>query len=258
MYAARRPALSLAHAVDTLWYCEDYRAQHRYERVLPNGRFQLIINLDTSDPMPPLVTGMRSRHTVLDTSRLRAILGVLFEPGGAHAFFDPPAAEFFNLEVPLDLLWGSHIAALRHRLREAPTVEQKFQLLEAELHRRLNQRRQLHPSVREGLIHFHRLPHITRVDETAKDNGLSRRRFTELFREQIGMTPKLYCRLLRFRAILAQAAQHPPADWAGVAFAGGYCDQAHMAHEFKEFSGISLSQYLASDRPFLSHVAIPG
>jgi AraC-like DNA-binding protein len=43
-------------------------------------------------------------------------------------------------------------------------------------------------------------------------------------------------------------------DWAGVALAGGYCDQAHLIHEFRNFSGLSPGAWLAAERPFLNHV----
>ncbi len=39
-----------------------------------------------------------------------------------------------------------------------------------------------------------------------------------------------------------------------VALAGGYCDQAHLAHEFRDFSGISPGSYLVAERPFVNHV----
>jgi AraC-like DNA-binding protein len=73
------------------------------------------------------------------------------------------------------------------------------------------------------------------------------------------MTPKRYSRLRRFQHVLAMAgrrAEKP--DWAQIAAAGGYADQAHLTHEFKAFSGITPGAYrpVAPDRQ--SHVAIPG
>ena len=88
----------------------------------------------------------------------------------------------------------------------------------------------------------------------ARETGLSRRRFAQLFREQVGLTPKLYCRLHRFQQVLRQIASGAPVDWADLALAGGYCDQAHLVNEFRNFSGISPSVYLANERSFANHV----
>ena len=86
--------------------------------------------------------------------------------------------------------------------------------------------------------------------------GLSRRRFGELFREQVGATPKLYCRLRRFQEVVRRATTGSEIDWTDVAVAGGYCDQAHLAHEFRNFSGLTPGEYAAADRPFANHVPI--
>ena len=175
-------------------------------------------------------------------------MGVVFWPGGARVFFDSPADAFYNESVPLDLLWGSGASELRDRLRAASTVVKKFRLLEIALLERVNKGLDLHTAVRYALREFTRAPHIRSVLDVTKEAGLSRRRFAQLFREQIGLTPKLFCRLHRFQGVLRQIALGAPVDWADVALAGGYCDQAHLVHEFRDFSGISPSAYLASKR----------
>ena len=48
-----------------------------------------------------------------------------------------------------------------------------------------------------------------------------------------------------FRAVVRHVAADAPVDWADVAVAGGYYDQAHLAHEFHDFAGISPSRYRA-------------
>jgi transcriptional regulator GlxA family with amidase domain len=90
--------------------------------------------------------------------------------------------------------------------------------------------------------------HTHRALDVAADAGLSRRRFAQLFREQIGLTPKLYCRLRRFQNVRRQISLDTPVDWADLALAGGSCDQAHFVNEFRSFSSISPSAYLANGR----------
>ena len=59
-----------------------------------------------------------------------------------------------------------------------------------------------------------------------------------------------------FREALREINFNKHVDWAEVAVAGGYCDQAHLAHEFREFSGFSPSSYLAAERPYENHIRI--
>ena len=255
MLLTHRPGPPLAPYVEALWYYDGYQTAHHKERVLPNGRFQIVINLLAG---PGAVSGIRSQYIVIETATIQLVMGIVFRPGGAHGFFEVPADDFYNQVIPLDVVWGSQVAQLRDRLREAATVGGKFLAMEAALlqamRRGAGKRPTLHPSVQYALAEFRRATHIRSVTGVAREAGLSRRRFSQLFREQVGITPKLYCRLIRFRAIVRQITSGGPVDWADVALAGGYSDQAHLAHEFRDFSGISPGSYLASERPFVNHV----
>ena len=84
--------------------------------------------------------------------------------------------------------------------------------------------------------------------------GLSQRRFIELFRDQIGLTPKAFCRVRRFQRVLESVHRKPAVDWAQVALDGGYYDQAHFIHDFQNFSGMTPAMYLARATEHLNHV----
>jgi len=198
---------------------------------------------------------MRSKYIEFDTTSIQTVMGVTFRPGGARAFFDASAEEFQDHAVPLDLVWGSDGKGLCDRLSEAICPSARFQVLEGALLRRLKPNVVLHPAACQGLDAFRSVPHIRNVLSVVKDAGLSRRRFSQLFREHVGLTPKLYCRL-RFGWVLERVASGKPVDWADVAAAGGYSDQAHLVHEFRDFSGLSPSAFLAAERPFCAHVRV--
>jgi AraC-like DNA-binding protein len=58
------------------------------------------------------------------------------------------------------------------------------------------------------------------------------------------MTPKLYCRVRRFQAALSLMARQADVDWAQVALACGYFDQAHFNRDFRAFAGVTPTAYL--------------
>ncbi len=255
MHLQRPPGPALAPYVETLWCYEGYPATHRQERVLPNPRFQLIIDL-APRPGPSLIVGMRPQYSILETSSVQSVIGVVFRPGGARPFFDAPADEFCDRPVALDQVWNSVAGELRDRLLGAADPAARLRLLEAVLQRHLRQAAELHGAVRYALAEFGRGPYPAGILKVAQSTGLSRRRFAGLFREQVGLTPKLYCRLCRFQKVVRRIAAGAPIDWAQVALDGGYYDQAHMAHEFREFSGVSPGAWQASERPFLNHAVV--
>jgi AraC-like DNA-binding protein len=261
MQLAYKPTGRLSAYVEELWYCDGHGVVPEIKRALPNGRFQLLISLsdapiggrgranwEVGRGASSLVVGMQTHFSEIDTSTLESAMWVMFWPGAARAFFDAPADAFYNDRVPLDLIWGPLAGELRNRVWEASTPAEKFQAMETALLQRVNRRLELHPAVRYALGEFARAPHIRSVLDVAREAGLSRRRFAQLFREQVGLTPKLHCRLHRFQDVLRQIDSGAPVDWADLALAGGYYDQAHLANEFRSFSGISPASYLAGER----------
>ncbi|MGH9775275.1 MAG: DUF6597 domain-containing transcriptional factor [Candidatus Acidiferrales bacterium] len=114
MYVVCQPRAALASHVERLWYCDGHRANGK-DRALPDGRFQLAFSLAESplsalaDPMgdgggiaPALLIGIRSRFGIIDTAKLRSAMGVVFRPGGMHAFLNMPSDAFHDKNVSLD------------------------------------------------------------------------------------------------------------------------------------------------------------
>jgi methylphosphotriester-DNA--protein-cysteine methyltransferase len=89
------------------------------------------------------------------------------------------------------------------------------------------------------------------VREAAKYLGLSQRRFIQVFKAQVGMTPKLFSRIQRFQQTRTFIQQNPSPSWAALALDLGYFDQSHLIREFLEFSGLSPSDYLNRHKSFI-------
>jgi AraC-like DNA-binding protein len=85
-----------------------------------------------------------------------------------------------------------------------------------------------------------------RVRHLERELEIGERRLERLFRERVGVPPKLFARIVRFRAAFGQLAQGQPQ--AAVALDGGYADQAHMLREFREFAGTSPSRCFSALR----------
>jgi transcriptional regulator GlxA family with amidase domain len=82
------------------------------------------------------------------------------------------------------------------------------------------------------------------VRDVARDVGICQRRFSSVFAAQVGLTPKLFCRILRFQRVRILADQIEKPDWAQIASTCGYFDQSHLINDFQEFSGFSPAEYL--------------
>ena len=81
------------------------------------------------------------------------------------------------------------------------------------------------------------------VEEIRDIVGYSHRRFSELFKVLVGITPKQYARICRFQHTLGSIWGGNVPDWSSIAIDSGYFDQPHFIHEFKSFSGLSPTEY---------------
>jgi len=250
------PAPPLSDYIELLWIYEGYSAPHAKERVLPTGSMELIFGLDEDQRVGCSLTGAQTQFTILNTSRPFSVMGVHFKPGGGFPFFGMPACEFQGMGVPLDLVWGGFAGEVRDRLLEAKTHGAKYRILENALLERVRGRLGKHPAVRFALDAFGTAEAPCSVAAVTDQIGLSPRRFIEVFRNEVGLTPKLYCRIRRFQNVVAMIHKLPEPDLADMALSCGYYDQAHFIHDFRAFSGVSPSAYLKYRTSAPNHVAM--
>lgn len=248
------PGLQLSELVDFLWIHEGYTAPHASERVLPTGTMELVFSVDGDGRLASGVVGARSEFLALDTSRPFSVIGVHFRPGGGFPFFGVPSHELHNRNVTLDLVWGEYAASVRDQLWETEAPERRFRILEQALLDMGRDRLNRHAAVGYALGVFDRSNGTHPVGDVVQRIGMSWRRFAELFRTEVGLSPKMFCRVRRFSEALRRIEPLTDVDWVDIALGCGYFDQAHFNHDFRAFSGLSPSSYLRH-RTSRTHVA---
>ena len=90
----------------------------------------------------------------------------------------------------------------------------------------------------------------------ARIAGRSERRFSQLFREEVGLAPKTWCRIQRFQRAVQQLHSGSDVPWAELALDCGFYDQSHFANEFRAFSGIDATTYSARRTLWANHVPV--
>jgi AraC-like DNA-binding protein len=263
-FSSRQPTTALAGFVDNFWLYEGYEGEHSNERILPTGTLELVINLRENELRiydaeqsetcsrysGSVVSGAYGKGFVSDSEEEAFIIGVHFKPGGAFPFIGLPADELADAHADLETLWGHSAKLLREQLCEASTAAQRFHLLETALIEHLFHPIEHHYAVATALDVMEQ-PGGASVRAIAKDIGLSQRRFAQLFKREVGVTPKLFSRIQRFQRVRSVIHQEPASvDWATVAIECGYFDQSHLIREFVEFSGISPAAYLCQYKRF--------
>jgi AraC-like DNA-binding protein len=272
IYSSYTPSPPLAEFVDRFWHCSDVPS-YRRARILPSGTLELVINLCEDqvriyDSLQSdrclrysgaIVSGPYRESVMIDPMPHASIIGVHFKPGGAFPFLGAPADELADMHLDLDALWGPMAAELRERLCAAATVGRRFSLLEEALVSRLRHAPRSHDAVPIALATFDRTGGGASVRDMARHVGLSQRRFIRVFAAEVGLTPKLYCRVRRFQKARDLVRTVATPDWSRVAATVGYCDQSHLIRDFQALSGLSPADYFRlSSRQILPNHALHG
>jgi methylphosphotriester-DNA--protein-cysteine methyltransferase len=148
-------------------------------------------------------------------------------------------------------VWGRPtIAALREQLAGAAEPDQMLTLLEEALMRQL---REIHglDLVRHVSAAIAATGGTVPIGDLIAAGGVSSTYLARSFKEIIGITPKRLARAHRFSTTVLAIDPAEPIDWADLAARAGYFDQAHFAHEFREFTGFTPTQYIEVRRRFL-------
>lgn len=250
----RAPRVPLADFVELFWYWSGHPRMDERERILPMPNLEFVIQLRDSHPYAG-VSGPRSESFIIDRREASAILGIHFKPGGAFPFLGCAFGELHNTHASLVELWGEkRPRRLLELLHAAPTVDLKFDILERWLLWIADRPLKHHAAVTFAVKKFREDPGLFSSERLAREANMSQRRFIELFRDEVGMTPKLFCRVQRFQNAINWINQQAEVDWVDVALSHGYTDQSHFIHDFREFSGLKPSEYLDLRTESLNHV----
>jgi AraC-like DNA-binding protein len=212
------------------------------------------------DPAQPpgsydgLIGGLHTHPARIAHPGRQAGIQLSLTPAGACALLSCPAGALASLDAPIDDVLGPVGRELVERVRSAEGWPARFAVLEDVLLRQAGTG-SLRPEVAEAwrltTASGGRLP----VARVAARVGWSVRHLEQRFRAEIGLAPKESARVVRFdrarRALAGRAAAGRSLDLAGLAGATGYTDQAHLTREWRAFSGLPPTRWLAAEFAFV-------
>jgi AraC-like DNA-binding protein len=268
----RLPSAPLQPFVRRLWATEAADAAVRQvaprERVLPTGGLHVAFLL--GDPLrlfrddddqegqvigQAVVGGARATYYVRDVSRPSLSVGAALQPGVAELFLGVPAGEIAGIHTPLEDLWGREARLALERIADADSPSARLDRLEALLFARLPRVRRVHPAVAQALARFAISP-AAPIRELVEATGYSHRHFVTVFRDAVGLPPKIYARVLRFQQAIGRFALRPAPRALEVALDAGYADQSHLNRDFRELGGISPDRYRRTAPVWSNHVPL--
>lgn len=247
-YSEHKVAPILAKHIECVWLLESggEAVSDSPERLLPDGCIELILNFGDlfrehkeagqSNLQPRrFVVGQMTRPVLVSPTGRVQILGIRFAPGGTLPFFPCSPGELTNRITPLADAANALEQELSGRIFEARSLPEKIRLLETALIKHLLTVDSGRASLQGAISRIIRAGGQTSIDLLANDLGISGRQLERRFLNEVGLGPKLLCRILRFQQVF-RAVESADPNWAKIAADCGYYDQAHLIRDFRQFA----------------------
>lgn len=178
-----------------------------------------------------------SRVNIKVENQLNAIR-VDFLPGGLFRLLGIPMHELFDDGFDAVDIFGPEMKLIHEQLCNVSNLEDGKNIVENFLIMKTATLKQLLPFDAAIQILMSNNGDVS-ISEIAALSCLSLKQFERKCKERLGMTPKLYARILKFSLAYRLHEAFPQLSWTKIAYQAGYYDQMHMIRDFKVFAGVN-------------------
>jgi AraC-like DNA-binding protein len=256
------PPADLVGIVESFWISRG-QVTFLHEKILPQNNIELMFNLEKPFGVPnrpppgrsfkrAWISGMQQEWLMVtpqyDSTLPSYLLSARMPPLGAYRVLDMPLGEVARDVIELDDALGDEVNAVHQLVGDLSDAGQQFAVLRDFVRTRVARSRvRIRANAQIAIDALSRSHGAERIESVCRNVGISRKHLGAVLRAHVGLSPKAYARILRFRRIvdLVQSGRRAP-DWAQLAVSCGYYDQAHFNHEFREFAGMSPGEFASA------------
>ncbi|MEM6316640.1 MAG: helix-turn-helix domain-containing protein [Bacteroidota bacterium] len=174
---------------------------------------------------------------------------IIFKPGKFRYFFPFDTAPHIDHYLSLTDYNEPMLVELHEKLQLATSAVQRVQLLDDFCLKMLAKITLPKSSYSELLIQNMFADTHWKLHQSAAELQLSERHLRRVFKREIGVSPKDYHKVLRFSKAMARINTKQFTTLTQLSYSLGYSEQKHFILDFKEFMGLTPSQYKHSISP---------
>lgn len=163
---------------------------------------------------------------------------IVFQPGGLfHLLGKMPMYNMVDTAIDAGSVIGSEVNEVLQQLMDCEKYREMVHVIDQYLLRKYHK-------VKINLEPIDKIDLLTQIQKRSLDSladlaCLSIRHFERKFRDRVGISPKLFSRIIRFHRAYEIKDKNQEVDWLDIALTCGYSDYQHMVKDFKQFAGVT-------------------
>ncbi len=250
-YTEIKPSRGLTDYVESYWHIGLHGSPSDVSPAnicIPKGTVELIVTLNNgktevlsdegwTELENVIVVGIQSSAVTWRIYGGTQKFGIRLKPETFLLLFGLPVADLYQKYVGIESLVGNRLNWFINMLREAPDTQARIQMVESFLCKKLAIGKAGESQLTRALRTIWKEEGNISTASLSKSVYLGERQLQRLFKNTVGISPKLYSRIIRFRSAYEQAISGKSPGWTDVAYNSGYTDQAHFVKDFKTFTG---------------------
>jgi AraC-like DNA-binding protein len=201
-------------------------------------------------------TGQLNKYHLLHTSSASMIY-VMFKPYGAFRLLGAAQNQFINECVGIcDVMRGDiqdlckKMEDLAHQPYDIIKLMEEWMLRQWRKNEKLNTDR-----IALACNQIIKSAGAMSIKNLCNEVSMSKSSLEQYFKDQVGISPKMFSRIIRFNNVHKYLKDSVGKDWQELVYQHGYFDQSHFIHDFKHFFGCTPSQFYLSNQNLATHLA---
>lgn len=248
-----KPSHGLGHYIESFWsyyFDAPSRSVSPSNICIPKGTVELIFTLNGGSaellqnghwlPLADvLLAGIQTAPSMWRACGGTEIFGIRIKPETFFKLFGISVAEIYQKHMSVHLVTGTKFNWLIDLIRQAKNTRERVAIAESFFYKKLALSKHSNSLLTEALRKIWAEEGNITTASLSKYVYIGERQLQRIFKNEVGISPKLYSRIIRFKMAYERASAGRPSAWTDVAYDYGYTDQAHFVKDFKCFTGVT-------------------
>lgn len=182
------------------------------------------------------------------------IVMVFIQPCGLYQLFGIDMSELTNTSMLLhDLLGNDKANEFIEQLKSADDHAAIIETLNTFFLSYLPGL-EIDPKVQQAIDYIHEHKGNVAINDIERNCFITQRSLERYFRIYIGLSPKDYAKIFRFKCLMNYIQEHPGVNWNTLCEDNGYYDQTHLTRYFTRFLRIKPTEMVVVDMDYINYL----